>query len=57
MRKRLLGRTGVLVTEFAIGTMTFGQEAGEPAAHEILELYVEADLWKKYVATLPRDRE
>jgi uncharacterized protein (TIGR03663 family) len=24
---------------------------------KFLELYVEADLWKKYVATLPRDRE
>jgi len=39
MRKRLLGRTGVLVTEFALGTMTFGQEAGEPAAAEILDAY------------------
>jgi aryl-alcohol dehydrogenase-like predicted oxidoreductase len=42
MRKRLLGRTGVLVTEFALGTMTFGQEAGEQAAGEILDRYVEA---------------
>ena len=42
MRKRLLGRTGVLVTEFAVGTMTFGQEAAETAAHEILDRYVEA---------------
>jgi len=42
MRKRLLGRTGVLVTEFALGTMTFGQEAPEAAAGEILDLYVDA---------------
>jgi aryl-alcohol dehydrogenase-like predicted oxidoreductase len=42
MRKRLLGRTGVLVTEFAVGTMTFGQEASEQAAGEILDRYVEA---------------
>jgi aryl-alcohol dehydrogenase (NADP+) len=42
MRKRLLGRTGVLVTEFAVGTMTFGQEAPEEAAGEILDRYVEA---------------
>jgi len=42
MRKRLLGRTGVLVTEFALGTMTFGQEAGEQAAGQILDQYVES---------------
>src|SRR2546422_227707 len=42
MRKRLLGRTGVLVTEFALGTMTFGQEADEKASAEILDQYVEA---------------
>jgi aryl-alcohol dehydrogenase-like predicted oxidoreductase len=42
MRKRLLGATGVLVSEFALGTMTFGQEAAEPAAAEILDRYVSA---------------
>jgi aryl-alcohol dehydrogenase-like predicted oxidoreductase len=41
MRKRLLGRTGVLVSEFALGTMTFGQEADEQAAGQILDRYVE----------------
>src|SRR5437773_7409132 len=41
MRKRLLGRTGVLVTEFALGTMTFGQEADEAAATQILDEYLE----------------
>ena len=41
MRKRLLGRTGVLVSEFALGTMTFGQEADEKAAGEILDQYVD----------------
>src|SRR6266481_9121019 len=39
MRKRLLGRTGLLVTEFALGTMTFGQEADERAAIGLLEHY------------------
>jgi aryl-alcohol dehydrogenase-like predicted oxidoreductase len=43
MRKRLLGRTGVLVSEFALGTMTFGQEADESAAVEILDHYVASD--------------
>ena len=41
MRKRLLGRTGVLVSEFALGTMTFGQEAPESAAMQILDAYVD----------------
>jgi aryl-alcohol dehydrogenase-like predicted oxidoreductase len=40
MRDRLLGRTGVVVTEFALGTMTFGQEADERAAVGILDQYV-----------------
>jgi aryl-alcohol dehydrogenase-like predicted oxidoreductase len=43
MRKRLLGRTGVLVSEFALGTMTFGQEADESASIGILDQYVESD--------------
>jgi len=42
LRKRLLGRTGVLVSEFALGTMTFGQEADERAAHALLDHYVES---------------
>ncbi len=42
MRKRLLGRTGVLVSEFALGTMTFGQEADEHAANAVLDHYVES---------------
>jgi aryl-alcohol dehydrogenase-like predicted oxidoreductase len=42
MRRRLLGRTGVVVTEFALGTMTFGQEADEAAATGILDAYVGA---------------
>src|SRR5207249_823287 len=43
MRKRLLGRTGVVVSEFALGTMTFGQEADERSAFRILDLYTESD--------------
>jgi aryl-alcohol dehydrogenase-like predicted oxidoreductase len=42
MRKRLLGRTGVLVSEFALGTMTFGQEADERSAVGLLDHYVES---------------
>jgi aryl-alcohol dehydrogenase-like predicted oxidoreductase len=43
VRKRLLGRTGVLVSEFALGTMTFGQEADERSAAGLLDHYVESD--------------
>jgi aryl-alcohol dehydrogenase-like predicted oxidoreductase len=43
MRKRLLGRTGVVVSEFALGTMTFGQEADERSAFELLDHYMESD--------------
>ena len=42
MRKRLLGRTGVLVSEFALGTMTFGQEADERSAAALLDHYIES---------------
>jgi aryl-alcohol dehydrogenase-like predicted oxidoreductase len=42
MRKRLLGRTGVVVSEFALGTMTFGQEADERTASALLDRYVES---------------
>jgi aryl-alcohol dehydrogenase-like predicted oxidoreductase len=43
MRKRLLGRTGVVVSEFALGTMTFGQEADERSAFSLLDHYVESE--------------
>lgn len=42
MRQRMLGATGVLVSELALGTMTFGKETDEPAAQGILDRYVDA---------------
>jgi aryl-alcohol dehydrogenase-like predicted oxidoreductase len=42
MRLRPLGGTGALVSEFALGTMTFGQETDEPEAHRMLDTFVEA---------------
>jgi aryl-alcohol dehydrogenase-like predicted oxidoreductase len=42
MDVRRLGRSGVLVSELALGTMTFGQEADEAAAAEILDRYLDA---------------
>src|SRR5258708_13121527 len=42
MRTRPLGRTGLIVSEFALGAMTFGKEADEPAAHMLLDRFTEA---------------
>jgi aryl-alcohol dehydrogenase-like predicted oxidoreductase len=42
MQLRRLGTSGTLVSELALGTMTFGDETDREAAHEILDHYVEA---------------
>jgi aryl-alcohol dehydrogenase-like predicted oxidoreductase len=42
MRLRSLGGTGALVSEFCLGTMTFGQESDEPEAHKMLDVFAEA---------------
>ncbi|MGO4300781.1 aldo/keto reductase [Leifsonia sp. RAF41] len=42
MDLRTLGNSGTIVSEFALGTMTFGAEADEQASHAIIERYLEA---------------
>ena len=42
MEQRRLGRSGLLVSEFAMGAMTFGDEADEEATHAMLDRFVEA---------------
>jgi len=42
MRHRLLGSTGLVVSELCLGAMTFGRETAEPDAHAILDRFVEA---------------
>jgi aryl-alcohol dehydrogenase-like predicted oxidoreductase len=42
VRLQALGRSGTLVSEFCLGTMTFGTETDEPEGHRILDEYVEA---------------
>ena len=42
MDYRTLGRSGCAVSNLALGTMTFGVETAEPAAHEQLDLFLEA---------------
>jgi aryl-alcohol dehydrogenase-like predicted oxidoreductase len=39
---RTLGHSGIVVTNYALGTMTFGAEATEEASHAILDSYFEA---------------
>src|SRR3979490_2667400 len=42
MDYRTLGTSGTVVSELALGTMTFGAEADEADSHAILDAYVEA---------------
>ncbi|NKX56709.1 aldo/keto reductase [Arthrobacter mobilis] len=42
MHYRTLGNSGVSVTSFTLGTMTFGAESDEAASHAILDDYVAA---------------
>src|SRR3954453_16145175 len=42
MQHRTLGHSGTVVTNYALGTMTFGAEATEEASHAILDSYFEA---------------
>ena len=37
MEYRYLGRTGLKVSEFCLGTMTFGRETSEEVSHQILD--------------------
>lgn len=45
LRYRMLGRTGIKVSEICLGTMSFGQDWGfgadEPTSHKVLDAYVE----------------
>ncbi|GAA0953692.1 aldo/keto reductase [Kribbella koreensis] len=42
MEYRTLGSSGTVVSTYALGTMTFGNETDEDGAHEQLDRYVEA---------------
>ncbi|MET4094102.1 aldo/keto reductase [Arthrobacter sp. UYCu712] len=42
MQYRTLGNSGAVVSSYALGTMTFGAEAGEEHSHAILDDYVAA---------------
>jgi aryl-alcohol dehydrogenase (NADP+) len=42
MQYRTLGNSGTIVSTFALGTMTFGAEAGEEHSHAILDDYLAA---------------
>jgi len=42
MEYRTLGRSGAVVSNYALGTMTFGAEATEETSHAILDSYFAA---------------
>jgi aryl-alcohol dehydrogenase-like predicted oxidoreductase len=42
METRQLGSSGPVVSRFALGAMTFGGDTDEAAAHEMLDVYVDA---------------
>ncbi len=42
MKQRKLGSTGLLVSQFALGCMTFGNEVEEAEANTIINTYIEA---------------
>ncbi|HEY8282288.1 MAG TPA: aldo/keto reductase [Leifsonia sp.] len=42
MELRTLGNSGTIVSEYALGTMTFGAEADEQASHALIEAYLDA---------------
>lgn len=42
MQYRTLGNSGAVVSNYALGTMTFGDEASEETSHAILDSYVAA---------------
>jgi len=42
MKKRRLGRSGIVVSEICMGTMTFGNQADEKTAHRILDMACDA---------------
>lgn len=42
MQYRTLGHSGTVVSNYALGTMTFGAEASEETSHAILDSYFEA---------------
>ncbi|RIV19654.1 aldo/keto reductase [Alicyclobacillaceae bacterium I2511] len=42
MKYRMLGRTGLKVSELCFGAMTFGREASEADSHHMLDQFIEA---------------
>ena len=42
MEHRTLGRSGCIVSSYALGSMTFGAETGEATSQQMLDTFVEA---------------
>jgi len=41
MKQKRMGRTGLMVSEVSLGTMTFGNQCDEPTSHAIMDLAAE----------------
>ena len=44
MKMNPLGRTGIQVSEFCLGTMTFGTQTGEAEAHQQIDMSLDAGI-------------
>lgn len=42
MKMRFMGKTGLLVSELCLGTMTFGRESTEETSHQMLDHFIDA---------------
>ncbi|MEM9368785.1 MAG: aldo/keto reductase, partial [Planctomycetota bacterium] len=42
MEQRRLGRSGLVVSDICMGTMTFGSTCDEPTSHSICDLALES---------------
>ena len=42
MDYRVMGRSGLMVSELCLGAMTFGNEADEAASHRLLDRFADA---------------
>ena len=57
MRYRLLGKSGVRISEVALGTMTFGEDWGWGASPDVsarmLDLFADAGQYRHFLAAQP----
>ena len=50
MGNRRLGKSAIVVSDICMGTMTFGSQADEAAAHRVLDMSLDADAARRRIA-------